>query len=247
MARWIDQIALWALSAFCAFFLMMVVTDGRLLPSASAAFIIVLTIRFLSGRLSKKRWVGRRKLRASAERMIRKWALLPEKEGFEAAVSCLPDEDRQGCIHFVQLLPDGGRRFTANELMELWRRHRGRNMLLIVVTCEAEAEAFAMLAELSLPSVRLYDSRKLTDVLLRMPEALPEEPMIERRRRNIIPCAVRWIGTIRPLRAAVYSALFLLMYLATRSVLYLTASLVQGLLLIARLVYRIREKVHPVC
>ncbi len=232
MAHLIDHAALWAFSACSAFLLMLSVTRGNSLLSAILAFLIVCLLRavFLnipaSSKPSKKQ-----KLRY-ADSLIHQWILMPEKAALQSIQQLLPsffEKNHPAAICLLQCFP-GADSLTPNVLLQQWRRHSGKEHLVLIATCPADSSVHSLLSGLSAPSVTLIDSPLLRKMIVPSIHSIPEE--IKKERPEPFKARIaRCIKRIHPVRTSLYLIFFLAMYVMTGSVFYLTAVILLTLML----------------
>jgi len=241
MAHWIDRAALWLFTAFSALLFFLILTDGRLFISSFAAFFLVLLIRTVSQRLPDKHTIRRKNQKARVRHQLREWALMDEKEALSQIRSLLPElfeQDHSDTVHLLQRLPCES--LSANQLLELYRTHRGDSpVLLFLCTCPISSEAAAISTELADPFVRLVGGDRIMQLLLPRARLLPELKTKKERRRPFAVRIAQSISSIRPVRSGVYALLFLALHLATKSRFYLVAAILFALQLAAFAVSRL--------
>lgn len=229
MAKWIDQAALWALAATAAFVLWMVLGGGHIPLAMAAAFATVWGMRYLLHRLPERRWVFRGERVRRAQALVGQWACARQPEEalseLDRLLPALSPEDT-GKRLLIQRLSGS---FDEDALLALWRQHEGVECLTLIVTVRATAQAQVLARRLTHPVLRLIDGTELIRLLTRI--SLPATPKTKTgRRQSLGMFAARLAENVRPLRAALYGALFALLYGLTHSWLYLFAAVVQALL-----------------
>lgn len=236
MASWVDRIILWLIVSVSAFFLMFVLTDGAILPSAVLAFLIVLAIRTTVGFIPDKYLLNRRARALRINALIRSWSKAPSETAL-AEISCLlpgfiPNESACRII-FLNRIPDG-EAFSANELLTIWHAYPAANRLFIILTGPASSAAFTLADELACPSVSLIDQARLTKQLLPVAHRLPQQLKQKKKGEPLHARLMRLSGSIRPVRVCSYLLLNMLMYLLTDSIVWLASAIALLLLLILR-------------
>ncbi len=245
MAHRIDRIALWMFAALSAFLLMLSLTGGSIPLSMLTSFIAVFLLRMLLQRfMPEKKRISRKKRIQQIERLIYRWALADEallKSDLTLLLPDLTDKTILGECTLIQRLPQEAA-FSSNELLDLWRSHKGRNppphRLHILMTCALSETAKRILPALSAPCIEITDKNDLMRMLLKSFDRLPAEDCgtaKKEQRRPIRDHAALFVQNIRPLRVGMYICFFAAMYLLTGAMLYLISGILYTALLAAYL------------
>ena len=244
MSYWIDRAVLWLFTAAASFFLMLVLTDRKIILSLFFAFLIVCALRMLVRLLPEKRWVRRSERLHYANQLLKKWALMSAQEALHSIRQVLPDllnsEDWQKVL-LVQRMPCA-QPMDVNSVLSLWRTHINQSELILLVTGPVDTDAASLLPELSQPTVRLVDSKILLRRLLPTIRSIPAAELKKERYAPLSARIAQFLKNIRPVRASLYSLLFLAVYLPTHSWVYLAASALLVLLPLLCLLEKAREK-----
>lgn len=244
MAQFIDRAALWSFTAASCLLLMLTLTDGNLLISIPAAFLLVVLLRLLVRKLPEKRFIRRRDRIGYINSLLEKWTLMDANAAIAEIKSLIPnllsDGEWQSLV-LIQQHPSG-EALNVNRLIEIWRAHKDSKELLLLATCPADASAVSIVAALSTPSVRLIDGKQLSRRLLRVIRSIPVQETKKERRKPFSACFAHFSGSVRPIHTAVYLILFGFLYSLTKSILYLIAALAFALLLSVWIIERIRVR-----
>lgn len=230
MARWIDKIALWLFASAAALAFAMTVTGGNMLGSILTAFAVVMVLGAVVDRIPDKRMILRGERKRRSRNLIRKWALADSETVLDEMKKLIPELICEGGgrrIVLVQMIPGAGK-LDENQLLRLWKDHRGTDGIMIISTADASDGARALSEELKGPDVSLTDCGMLIRRLCPVIHRLPDKEIKNERRISTKICIARLIREIRPVRTGVYAAVSLAFFLLTRSKIYLTGFLLMG-------------------
>lgn len=235
MARWIDRTALWTLATGSALALMLLLTQGQVVPALLLTFSAICALRYALKKVPDGRFVSRAERTRRSMALLKQWALMDEAQAVCEIRRTLPDFiEADRTVVFVSRLP-GGEALSANDLLHLWKSLKPGDAALIIVPCKALPEAFSLAGELAAPTVRLIDQsaliRRLSPVVRRIPEVYAKSE----RRSSLRTRVARWLFEIRPVRTGLYALFSALLYLCTHSAYHLIIALLFAALTVCHL------------
>lgn len=227
MAQWIDRASLWLFTSFSALFLMMALTKNNIPLSLVSSFLLVSFLHMIITRIPNRKSMSRKRRIQIIHEKLRFWTILPEDQALAEIRSLLPglfEYDQWSSVHLVQRFPDSGS-LDADHLLSLWKSHRGEKHLRILSTCNASPETIFLIQKLKNPSIRICDSKELTNKLL--PAASELSSQCSEKKRCVPRVRIAQMAqSIHPLRSGLYFIVFLLMHRLTHSVFYLISSVI---------------------
>ncbi|MBQ2957143.1 MAG: hypothetical protein IJE08_11850 [Clostridia bacterium] len=244
-ARRIDNALLWSFASVSALFYTLVMTGGRLLLSVFLTLICMFSVVILSRRLPDSRKPSRKEKAACAKSMLRKWILSDERTVLNTIRQHLPDlipDSDHTHVHLVLRMPDTGL-LSSDDLLAIWRSNIGKDHIVLLATCPADAAAITLCSELIAPTVRIIDGiqlvRHLADSLSYIPEDTKKEQRVPLRSRIAL-----FAKGIHPFRAAAYAFALIVGYILTGRSFYLASGALLAALLIVHSVSRKQSAIN---
>ena len=171
MGKKIDRFILSAAAAAAFYFYYQKAFSSRALSILLAliSFIVFRKgIGIFCGISARFGWLERRKLRRQAGGAIYGLALLPEEEAQKKLAvllqRCYGEESLPVIIQNHPSQP-----LSQQQIFDAWKKHRGRDKLVICATCAADAACRSMAAELRQPRCALIDAAMLSQMIAEHP------------------------------------------------------------------------------
>ena len=143
------------------------------IPLAAASTFVSLTLlKKLARRIPESPRKRRQEAARGAKRRLEQLALDDPEESLcqlrQIIERAYPGEP-EGIPMEALLRHPSGRPVSADELIPLWKSHRGEEKLLVVTLSPAENRAKETVCRLSAPKTRLLDGKQLTALLMKQP------------------------------------------------------------------------------
>ena len=243
MGRGIDRIMLLSLLAG-ALYIFFIGAMGSIPLSAAAAFIALALLKKLTERLPKGKRPLKRKSEAEARAELEKFALTGDSDARDRLTASL-ERAYPGELESAELeyLPGhyNGTKLTTAEICALWKRHAGKQRLVIATPSRAEESAFRLAERLTAHEVRVIDHGQLVSILAAYPAERADMTYLKPPKRvGHLTAAARAACKARAGKCLMTGAVMAAIYFITGTFVYLLGSLL--LIFIAGVSFRERSK-----
>lgn len=220
----------------------------RRLESKLLCFAAALIACFLWGKLLRRAltligklpFLRKRRLRKCAGGVVLRLAGISEDKARENIASLIRKCYSEGEYPLEIIQQHPALKLSESAIFQAWRKHMGKDRLVICATCRTDPGIRAFASGLTAPKIALIDSDMLSQMIAEYPDGMPTEraPKAKMRLRHAVNLLINRKNAPKNL---LFSATMLAMYLLSGNYYYLSAAI----LLLALVFLSLRRKMRP--